>query len=70
MLLPLLPSQIGLLSRVCFLISLCINILFQFLADTFVSFYLEGYPFGTIDLGIIVSKMRQCISSRFKSSER
>ena len=63
MLLPLLPSQIGFLSQVCFFISLFINILFYFLADTFVSFYLEGYSFGTIDLGIIVSKMRQYISS-------
>ena len=63
MLLPLLPSQIGFLSQVCFLISLFINILFYFLADTLVSFYLEGYSFSTIDLGIIVSKMRQYISS-------
>ena len=63
MLLPLLPSQIEFLSQVCFLISLFIDVLFYFLADTFVSFYLEGYSFGTIDLGIIVSKMRQYISS-------
>ena len=33
------------------------------LADTFVSFYLVGYSFGTLDLGIIVSKMRQYIFS-------
>ena len=45
------------------MISLFINISFYFLADTFVSFYLEGYSFGTFDLGIIVSKMRQYISS-------
>ena len=59
----LLPSQMGFLSQVCFFICLFINISFYFLADTFVSFYLEGYSFGTFDLGIIVSKMRQYISS-------
>ena len=63
MLLPLLPRQIGFLSQVCFLISLFIDIFFYFLVDTFASFYLEGYSFGTIYLGIIVSKMRQYISS-------
>ena len=63
MLLPLLSSQIGFLSQVCFLIFLFIYILFYFLSNTFVSYYLEGYLFGTFDLGIIVSKIRQCISS-------
>ena len=42
---------------------LIVDILFHVLADTFVSFYLVGYSFGTFDLGIIVSKMRQYISS-------
>ena len=63
MLFPLLPSQIGFFSQACFLICFFINILFYFLADTFVSFYLEGHSFGTFDLDIIVSKIRQCISS-------
>ena len=45
------------------MIFLFIDILLYFLADTFVSFYLVGYSFGTFDLGIIVSKMRQYISS-------
>ena len=42
---------------------LFVDILFHVLADTFVSFYLVGYSFGTFDLGIILSKMRQYISS-------
>ena len=45
------------------MIFLFVFILFHFLADAFVSFYLIGYSFGTFDLGIIVSKMRQYISS-------
>ena len=48
-----------------FLFVLFVVILFHhFLADTFISFYLVEYSFGTFDLGIIVSKMRQYISSR------
>ena len=42
-----------------FVICLFVDILFHVLADTFASFYLVGYSFGTFDLGIIVSKMRQ-----------
>ena len=45
------------------MICLFIYILFYLLSDTFVSFYLVGYSFETFDLGIIVSKMRQYISS-------
>ena len=63
MLLPLLPNQVGFLSQVCFLICLFVFILSHFLADTFVSFYLVGHSFGTFGLGIIVSRMRQYISS-------
>ena len=63
MLLPLLPNQIGFLSQVCVLMFLFVCILFHFLAHAFVSFYLVGYSFGIFDLGIIVSKMCQYISS-------
>ena len=45
------------------MICLFVVILFHFLADTFVSFYLVGYSFGTFDLGIIESNTRQYISS-------
>ena len=45
------------------MISLFIDILFYFLADTFVSFYLVEYSFETFDLGNIVSNMREYISS-------
>ena len=45
------------------MILLFVFILFHFLADAFASFYLAGYSFGIFDLGIIVSKMRQYISS-------
>ena len=46
-----------------YVVCLFVDIFFHVLADTFVSFYLAGYSFGTFDLGIIVSKMRQYISS-------
>ena len=38
--LPLVPVQIGFLSQICFSNFLFVNILFVFLADTFVSFFL------------------------------
>ena len=63
MLLPLLLSPVGFLSQVCFLICLFVGFFFHYLADTFVSFYLVGYSVDTFDLGIIVSNIRQCISS-------
>ena len=45
------------------MVFLFIDILLYFLANTFVSFYLIGYSFRTFDLCIIISKMRQYISS-------
>ena len=61
-LLPLLSHQVGFLFQVCALFA-CLLIFVHILVDTFVSFYLVGYSFETFDFVIIVSKMREYISS-------
>ena len=57
----MLPHQVGFHLQVCFLIFVDWFILFIF-TNTFASFFV-GYSFGIVDLGIVVSEMREYISS-------